>query len=207
MGVTSCARVASCQTAPLDPTERQDVDLHFGVFPGVIAAPRPSGVPPDGAQGTRSPLRDQAAEGLQARRRRGPVPARPAQWLEALVDEVPLRRQGEAAVLWPIPRSQPCRGAAAIHDKADLLRDFLAREAKALDWSAAHPHEWAVALVRETGLAPEIAEQVVRKYRHAPAALDGAVAAHLDAVADRFVRAGLLKPSGRRAAEVLAPLR
>ena len=72
--------------APLDPTERQDVDLLLGVFSGVIAAPL-SGVPPDGAQGTRSPLRDQAAQGLQARRRRGPVPPRPAQRLEALEDE------------------------------------------------------------------------------------------------------------------------
>lgn len=96
---------------------------------------------------------------------------------------------------------------ATIHDKADLLRDFLAREAKALDWSAAHPHEWAVALARETGLAPQIAEQVVRKFRHAPAALDNGLAAHLDAVAARFVRAGLLKTPGRPAAEALAPLR
>lgn len=96
---------------------------------------------------------------------------------------------------------------AAIRDKGDLLRDFLAREARALDWSAAHPHEWAVALARETGLAPHVAEQVVRKYRHAPVALDGALAAHLDAAAARFARAGLLKLSGRPAAEVLAPLR
>ncbi|OAN66718.1 ABC transporter substrate-binding protein [Sphingomonas sp. TDK1] len=96
---------------------------------------------------------------------------------------------------------------AAIRDKGDLLRDFLAREARGLDWSAAHPHEWAVALARETGLAPQVAEQVVRKYRHAPVALDGALATHLDAAAARFARAGLLKPSGRPASEVLAPLR
>ncbi len=31
-------RVASSQCASLDPTERQDVDLHLGIFYGVIAA-------------------------------------------------------------------------------------------------------------------------------------------------------------------------
>ncbi len=59
----------------------------------------PSGVPPHGAQGTRSPLRDQAAKGLQARRWRGPVPPRSAQWLEAVTDEV---ERGRATVARPV---------------------------------------------------------------------------------------------------------
>ncbi|MFX5295044.1 hypothetical protein ABTD22_20755, partial [Acinetobacter baumannii] len=64
----ACARVAGRQTGSPYPPECHCVDLQLGVFWGVISA-HLSGVPPDGAQGTRSPLRDQAAEGLQTRRR------------------------------------------------------------------------------------------------------------------------------------------
>jgi len=95
----------------------------------------------------------------------------------------------------------------AIRDKRDLLRDFLAREAKALDWSTNHPHEWATALAAETRLPQDVAEVFVRKYRHIPADLGGAVTQHLDGVAARFARAGLLANAHRPASAALAPLR
>lgn len=84
---------------------------------------------------------------------------------------------------------------AVIGPKKALIRDFLAREAKALDWARAHPDDFARVLARDTGLPLEIARATFDRNNRQSVPIDAGVIAHEQAVADRFQRAGLAPPT------------
>ncbi|CAN5186609.1 ABC transporter substrate-binding protein [soil metagenome] len=81
----------------------------------------------------------------------------------------------------------------AIAGKHEILKDFLAREAKALDWAKNHIDETAVVLSKDTGLPLAIArEMAVRNMRQA-VPIDRELVAEQQTVLDTFRAAGEIK--------------
>jgi sulfonate transport system substrate-binding protein len=85
---------------------------------------------------------------------------------------------------------------AAIASRRALLRDFLAREAKALAWAAAHVDDYAVVLARETRLPLPVARTMAVKNRRLSVPIDGGVIADQNDVFATFAAAGEVR--GRR---------
>jgi sulfonate transport system substrate-binding protein len=81
---------------------------------------------------------------------------------------------------------------AAIRDKRAILSDFLAREAKALVWSAHHLDAFGKVLAKETGLPADIARVAVEKNARQFAPIDAALLADQQQVLDTFVHAGAI---------------
>lgn len=80
----------------------------------------------------------------------------------------------------------------AIAGKAGLLADFLRREARALQWAAAHKDDYARVLAAETGLPPEIARIMVDKHIRTVIPIDANVIADQRVVLETFRRAGAI---------------
>lgn len=83
----------------------------------------------------------------------------------------------------------------AIAQKNGILRDFLKREARALEWAAAHASEYSKALAAETGLPPDIALTMVRKNSRRAVPIDKKVIDDQQIVLDTFHAAGAIKSS------------
>ncbi|NWK96300.1 aliphatic sulfonate ABC transporter substrate-binding protein [Sphingobium lactosutens] len=83
----------------------------------------------------------------------------------------------------------------AIARKRTILVDFLQREAKALDWAAAHPADYARVLAAETGLPLDIALIMVRKNSRHAVPISRAIVADQNIVLDTFRDAGEIKPT------------
>ncbi len=62
---------------------------------------------------------------------------------------------------------------AAVRERRALLADFLARHARALTWSNAHPAEAAAVLARETGLPTDVARYTIERQRWSVVPIDG----------------------------------
>lgn len=82
---------------------------------------------------------------------------------------------------------------AAIADKRNILVDFLRREARALDWAAAHPDDYARVLAAETGLPGDIARIMVRKNSRHAVPIGPAIIEDQKIVLDTFSQAGEIK--------------
>lgn len=85
----------------------------------------------------------------------------------------------------------------AIGKKPALLADFLAREAKALDWARDNPDAYAQVLARETGLPIAIARDAATKNARTAGPIDDAVVSDLQHVVETFERAGAAKATRR----------
>lgn len=70
--------------------------------------------------------------------------------------------------------------------KNSALRDFAVRVVKAQKWADKHREEWAQAWATETGLKLEVAQKAVEAGRDLPIALDDAVVASEQQLADAF---------------------
>lgn len=81
----------------------------------------------------------------------------------------------------------------AIADKQAILADFLRREARALDWAATHPSDYAKVLAAETGLPLDIALTMVRKNSRRPLPLSQRVIDDQNVVLETFRDAGEIK--------------
>lgn len=82
----------------------------------------------------------------------------------------------------------------SIARKRTILADFLEREARALDWAAAHPADYARVLAAETGLPPDIALIMVRKNGRHVVPISPAIVEDQKIVLDTFMQAGEIKP-------------
>jgi sulfonate transport system substrate-binding protein len=80
----------------------------------------------------------------------------------------------------------------AAQDKAGLLRDFLGREARALNWAKTHPREYARVLAAETGLPPAVALFHATHLPYLRVPIDDTLKAEERDVAAEFRRAGAL---------------
>jgi len=80
----------------------------------------------------------------------------------------------------------------AIRDKRAILSDFLAREGRALAWSANHLDAFGKVLAQETGLPPEIARIAVEKNGRLPAPIDAALMKDQQQLLDLFAQAGAI---------------
>lgn len=83
---------------------------------------------------------------------------------------------------------------ASIEPKRALLRDFLAREARAVAWAREHPDAFAAVLAKETGLPLDIARASFARSNRISQPIDPQFIAHEQDVVDRYRRAGLLDP-------------
>jgi len=83
---------------------------------------------------------------------------------------------------------------ASIGAKRAILRDFMAREARALDWVRSHPEAFAKVLAKETGLPLDIARASFERSNRIARPIDATRVANEQAIADRFRAAGLLDP-------------
>lgn len=83
----------------------------------------------------------------------------------------------------------------SIANKRAILVDFLQREAKALDWAAAHPADCARVLAAETGLPPDIALTMVRKNSRHVVPITASIIEDQKIVLDTFRQAGEIKPN------------
>jgi sulfonate transport system substrate-binding protein len=79
-------------------------------------------------------------------------------------------------------------GANALGDagKNSAIRDYVVRIAQAQKWADSHRPEWAQAWAKETGLSPEVAQATVDRGGDLPVALDDAVVASEQQLADAF---------------------
>ena len=94
---------------------------------------------------------------------------------------------------YELPVSFEVAHAASISPKAALMRDFLQREAKALDWARAHPDAFAEVLARETGLPLDIARASFDRNNRVSVPIDAGIVEHERVVAKRFQTAGLIE--------------
>lgn len=74
----------------------------------------------------------------------------------------------------------------AIAEKRPLLQDFLAREAKAMDWARDHAADYAQVLARETGLPLAIALGTVQRQRRTRKPVDAALIKDQQVILDTF---------------------
>ncbi|MBP2702377.1 ABC transporter substrate-binding protein [Microbispora sp. RL4-1S] len=72
------------------------------------------------------------------------------------------------------------------------IGDFLARLAKAREWSVSHQSEWAKVWAQETGLPPEVADAAVANAVAVPIAIDDSVVSSEQEIADAFSAEGLI---------------
>ncbi|WP_408590879.1 ABC transporter substrate-binding protein [Novosphingobium sp.] len=93
----------------------------------------------------------------------------------------------------------------AIADKRPLLQDFLAREARAMEWSQGHTAEFAKVLARETGLPEAIALGTVQRARRARTPIDDALIKDQQVIFDTFRNAGEFK-GNRPIAQAFQPI-
>ncbi|GAB3582419.1 ABC transporter substrate-binding protein [Amycolatopsis endophytica] len=79
-------------------------------------------------------------------------------------------------------------GHSALSDagKNAAIRDFVTRIAKAQRWADTHRDDWGLAWAADTGLAPEVALAAARNGPDVPVALDDAVIASEQELADAF---------------------
>lgn len=80
--------------------------------------------------------------------------------------------------------------APAVAGKAEILQDYLKRLARAERWGQAHHQEYAQALAKETGLAPDVALRTVELNNRGPVVIDAQVLKEQQQVLDRFRAAG-----------------
>ncbi|GAB2996055.1 ABC transporter substrate-binding protein [Amycolatopsis acidiphila] len=85
-------------------------------------------------------------------------------------------------------------GRAALSDagKNAAIRDYVVRIAKAERWSDTHREQWAQAWTADTGLAPQVTLAAAQKGPDLPVALDDAVVASEQELADAFSSAKVL---------------
>ncbi|WP_066362196.1 ABC transporter substrate-binding protein [Herbidospora mongoliensis] len=89
---------------------------------------------------------------------------------------------------------------AAVDTKADAIRDFLTRMAKARVWALDHKPEWAKVWATETGLPQEVADAAVDNAVMSPIVIDDAVISSEQEMADAFIAEGLI-PAGLKFAD------
>ena len=94
---------------------------------------------------------------------------------------------------YELPVSFEVAHAASIAPKAALMRDFLQREAKALDWARAHPDAFATVLAKETGLPLDIARASFDRNNRVSVPIDARIVEHERVIAKRFETAGLIE--------------
>jgi sulfonate transport system substrate-binding protein len=82
--------------------------------------------------------------------------------------------------------------APALAGKRALLDDYLKRLARAERWGQAHQAEYAQALAKETGLAPDIALRTVQLNSRGPRVIDDAVLREEADVLARFQKTGAI---------------
>lgn len=82
---------------------------------------------------------------------------------------------------------------SAIERKRAQLSDFLAREAKALQWARNHVDQYGAVLARETGLPPDIARATAEKNVRLRVPIDASVISDQQVVLDTFRRFGEVK--------------
>ena len=92
-----------------------------------------------------------------------------------------------------LPVSFDVAHVPSIEPKKALMRDFMEREAKALEWGRAHPEAYAQVLAKDTGLPIEIARASLERNNRISVPLDRKIAEHEQVIADRFRAAGLIK--------------
>jgi sulfonate transport system substrate-binding protein len=73
------------------------------------------------------------------------------------------------------------------------MRDFLQREAKAVEWARAHPEAYAQVLAKETGLPLDIARASFDRNNRAAVPISPSIVEHERVIANRFQAAGLIK--------------
>ena len=78
----------------------------------------------------------------------------------------------------------------AVREHRALLDDFLAREARALDWARTHPDDYAAVLARETGLPADIARDYAIKNGRRSVPIDAKVIDDQRRVLETFRQAG-----------------
>ncbi|MEU5883931.1 ABC transporter substrate-binding protein [Spirillospora sp. NPDC047279] len=85
-------------------------------------------------------------------------------------------------------------GEKALGSKAKeaALRDYIARQRRALVWAADHPKEWGAVWSKDTGLPLPVAEQAARRRAAKLIKVDEGVVAHEQQVADAFKEQGLI---------------
>ncbi|WP_083224718.1 ABC transporter substrate-binding protein [Sphingomonas panacis] len=93
---------------------------------------------------------------------------------------------------YELPVSFEVAHTAAIAPKAALMRDFLQREAKALNRARAHPEAFAKVLAKETGLPLDIARASFDRNNRVSVPIDAGIVEHERVVAKRFETAGLI---------------
>ncbi len=82
---------------------------------------------------------------------------------------------------------------AAIAGKRDMLKDYLAREAKALLWAKAHVDDYARVLAKDTGLPFTVAREMSLRNSRVAVPFTPALVADQQTVVDTFRTAGELK--------------
>ncbi|HEX7819075.1 MAG TPA: ABC transporter substrate-binding protein [Sphingobium sp.] len=82
---------------------------------------------------------------------------------------------------------------AAIAGKRELLKDFVAREAAALEWAKAHVDDYAKVLSRETGLPFGIAREMSIRNARVAVPFTPSLIAEQQTVVDTFRAAGEIK--------------
>lgn len=82
---------------------------------------------------------------------------------------------------------------SVLENKRQILTDFLAREAKALEWAQAHVAAFAHVLAGETGLPDAIAREMIAKNNRRRVPIDSAMIADQTAIFDTFRNAGEVK--------------
>lgn len=80
-----------------------------------------------------------------------------------------------------------------LRDKADILADFLAREAKAMEWRRTHVPEYVAVLAKETGLPLPIAQETAERSQLIDTPITPQLVALQQGILDTFVRAGALE--------------
>lgn len=95
--------------------------------------------------------------------------------------------------------------AAIIGPKRRVLGDFLAREARALQWALTHVDAYARVLAKETGLPLPVAADMVRKNARQAVPIDAQVVLNQRQVLDTFAHAGEITPR-RALSQAFSPL-
>ncbi len=107
-------------------------------------------------------------------------------------------KEGALAVVdakdYGLPLYIDIANADTIAPKKAILKDFLAREAKAVAWARAHPDEFSQVLAKETGLPLDIARASFDRNNRISQPIDGKVIAHEQEITARFQKAGLIDP-------------
>ncbi len=93
----------------------------------------------------------------------------------------------------------------AIRDKTPQLRDFLARLDRAYQWENLHQADFAAALVRDTGLPPDVSLATISAMHPVAAALDDGVVADAQDIVRHLSQAGAAPASSRPIEAAFAP--